>query len=339
MAATPERRQAIPDYRITIGGEDITPKVRPRLVSLRISEKRGGEADQLDLVLDDADGKLALPKKGALIRVRLGWAQGADVRPGLVDKGSFKVDEVEWGGEPDKITIRGRSADLTDKFRVRQERSWRDTTLGAIVREIAGANGLEPKIDAKLAAITISVLAQHNESDMALLRRLGRQHDAVATVKDGKLIFSPIGKGATASGRALPGLTIKRSDGSGPSYRELDRGGSAGVEARWHDQGTGTRKTVKAGGGTGKPRRLRRVFHSEADARAAANAANGRTKRGAAEFGFTLAYGRADIYPERAVTLSGFKPEADAKTWLIAELTHELDKQGYRNTLKLETKG
>jgi hypothetical protein len=51
----------IPDWRVTLEDTDLTERMRPRLVSLAISEKRGDEADQLDIVLDDADGLLAIP--------------------------------------------------------------------------------------------------------------------------------------------------------------------------------------------------------------------------------------------------------------------------------------
>jgi phage protein U len=71
----------IPDWRVTLDGTDLTERMRPRLVSLAISEKRGDEADQLDIVLDDADGLLAIPPEGARLLVMLGWKQGRDVAP------------------------------------------------------------------------------------------------------------------------------------------------------------------------------------------------------------------------------------------------------------------
>lgn len=345
--------QPLADYRLTIDGDDMspaagakgvdfTPKVRPRLISLSVTEKRGGEADQLELVLDDTDGKLKLPRKGAVIALSLGWARGTGVTVGLVDKGRFKVDDVEWSHAPDQVSIRARSADLTADFKVRREQGYRDTTLGAIAREVAGRAGLEAKVDGDLADIPVPVLAQHHTSDMQLLRRLGREHDAVATVKAGKLILSPIGKGASASGAALPAITLRPADvAPGSRYREVDRAADAGVEARWHDSDAGERRTVTAGGGgdaKGKPRRLRRVYHSEADASAAAKAEASRAARAEAEFECALPLGRPDIAPEQAVTLAGFKDAADARKWLIAEATHTLDSSGLKTSVKLETK-
>lgn len=334
----------IADFRLTLAGQDlrgdiftaiaevvdITAKVRPRLLSLTLTEKRGGEADQLDILLDDADGQMDLPKKGAALQLKLGWRAGSMVPVGLVDKGRFLVDEVEWSGPPDQIRITARSADLTSSFRVRREKSYRDTTLGAIAQQVAQAHGWTSRIDPTLAAIAIRILGQSHQSDMALLRRLGREHDAVATVKNRTLILSPIGKGATATGRSFPAIALTRRDGSGFVYREVDRSAEAGVEARWHDQNSGDRQTVKVGGGDrkGKAHRLRRVYHSEAEARAAASAANNRNARAEAEFEIALGYGRPDYQPEQPAVLRGFKQQVDARRWIIAELSHSLDGAG-----------
>ena len=132
-------RQPTPDYTITLDGRDLSPKIAPRLISLTVNECRGGEADTLDLVLDDSDGRLALPPKGAVLAVSMGWVGKA-----LVNKGTFKVDEVEHAGTPDTITVRARSASMTKDMSERQEKSWHGQTLDAIVRAIAGKHKLNP---------------------------------------------------------------------------------------------------------------------------------------------------------------------------------------------------
>lgn len=347
-----DRRANIPGFRLSIGNVDlaggvfaelrdlidITAKIRPRLIGLALTEKRGGEADQLDVTLDDSDGRLDLPRKGQVVKLQLGWLQGGDVKVGLVDKGAFTVDEVEWSQAPAQIRLTARSADLTAGFRVRREKSHLDTTLGAIARKVASAHGYQARVAPELENVAVPALVQHGQSDMALLHRLGREHDAVAQIKDRRLILSPVGRGVSPSGRALPALTIAATDGSGGRYREVDRTADAGVEARWHDSDSATRKTVGVGTGKGTPHRLRKVYHSEADARTAANAAHAKAKRAAAEFDFTLGYGRPDLYPERPVALTGFKPTIVGQKWVIAELSHNLDGQGGLGTsLKLET--
>ncbi|WP_226941135.1 phage tail protein I [Janthinobacterium violaceinigrum] len=46
--------------------------VSPRLINLTLTLCRGDESDQLDISLDDSDGKLALPPRGAQIALALG---------------------------------------------------------------------------------------------------------------------------------------------------------------------------------------------------------------------------------------------------------------------------
>ncbi|MBH9536916.1 contractile injection system protein, VgrG/Pvc8 family [Novosphingopyxis sp. YJ-S2-01] len=348
----------IADYRLSLEGRDLglgaptgisvfgidfgkllMDRIGPRLIGLQLTEKRGGEADQLDITIHDHDGQMEIPKAGAVLSLALGWKGGADVTLGLVPKGRFKVDEAEWSGPPDIVTIRARSADFAASFNVRKERSHRDTTVGAIVAKVAREQGLQPHCDPALANIPVPVLAQDGQSDMAMIRELGRRHDAVATVKDGKLILAPIGRGRTAAGKAIAGLLITRASGEAYSYRRAERGQYGGVEAGWHDQDAGKRKTVKVGTAVEgrKPKRLKKTYATEADARRAAEAEQGRMNRAAAEFGITLALGRPDIFPDRPATLSGFKPEIDAKRWLIAEVMHTLDASGLHSALKLQT--
>ena len=177
---------------------------------------------------------------------------------------------------------------------------------------------------------------------MALLRRLGRDYDAVATVKKGTLLFTPIGKGATPGGTAFGIAALARDrDTMRHSYRTVDRDQDGGVEAVWHDQDTARRHTVQQGThARSTPKRLRRVYATEADARAAVAAEHARTLRQEFTLDLDLALGRPDLFPERQVALTGWKPEIVAHDWLIAEATHSLDgRGGIATRLRLETPG
>ncbi len=59
--AVSDRRQYRRMPRLTSTVRISLDKIRPRLASLSITEKRGDEADQLDMVLDDSDGRFELP--------------------------------------------------------------------------------------------------------------------------------------------------------------------------------------------------------------------------------------------------------------------------------------
>lgn len=331
-----DRIANIPDFRVTLGDTDLTDRMRPRLVSLTLSEKRGDEADQLDIVLDDSDGGLAIPPEGATLRLALGWKQGRDVAPGLIEKGTFKVDDVSHSGPPDQVRIRARAADFTSDIRNRREQSWKNTTLGAVLTEVAGRNGLTPRITADLASISLTTISQSRQSDIAFLRRLGRENDAVATIKDGKMIFARKGAGTTASGATLPTLTIRRSAGDGHSWQRQKRDGQAGVTASWHDRKAAKRQTVTVGDKDGA-KRLRKTFADEASARRAATAEQARLKRAPATLDMRLALGRADIYVDLRASVTGIKVGID-DTWLVTEVTHSLDNRGgFKTALKMET--
>ncbi len=331
----------IPAWKVMLDGKDLTDKLDPRLLSLTIAEKRGDEVDQLDLVLSDADGLLDLPKSGAVLTVQMGWKQGSGLPAGLISKGSYKVDEVTWNGPentPDQVTIRARSADLTDAFRVRRERSFVGKTVREIISAIAADNGLIPKIDATLGAKVIPALGSGAKSDAALLRALGKRFDAVATVKAGTLIFAPVGGGKTGSGTALPTEEIDRAATGSADYQRVERDSYNGVTANWHDKASGTRKKVTvAGSGTGKAKHLRKVYASEADAKQAADAENSRMGRAKARASIELGHGRPDIFPERPIKLTGFKAEINGHSWIVAECSHSMDGQGgLKSRLTLE---
>lgn len=217
-------------YRVLVDDKDITTSLAGRLVSLSLTDNRGFEADQLDIQLDDTDGKLDLPPRGAELRIAFGWAD-----QGLIDKGSYTVDEVEHSGAPDTLTIRARSADLRSGLTTQRERSWHDVTLGDIVETIADECDLEPLIQATLAGQYIEHIDQTNETAANLLTRLAKQFDAIATVKNDKLLFIPAAGGVSASGLKLPTVTIKRESGDQHRFSISDRETYAGVKATYND--------------------------------------------------------------------------------------------------------
>lgn len=198
-----DNRTAIvrPVFKVVVGGTDVTRRLESHLSSMTVIACREDHADQLELEFEDTAGRIAMPRKGVSIEVSLGFDTS-----GMYVQGSYMVDEVEHRGAPDTITVRARSARLSSPLAVRKERSWSDTTVGHIVSVIAGEHGLTPRVSDALASQPVSQLDQ-TESDMALLRRIGKQWDALATIKNGYLLFAPIGHGKTAGGTELSTLT------------------------------------------------------------------------------------------------------------------------------------
>ena len=324
-----------PICKVVVNGNDITDLLlggqQPRLVSIELTDNRGLEADQLDITLSDHDGLLAIPPRGATVRLWLGWDD-----TGLVDKGSFTVDETEHSGAPDTLSIRARSADLRGGLKTKKERSFDATTLGTVIGAIATAQGLTPVVSAVLAGIELLHLDQANESDANLLSRLGREHDAIATVKADRLLFLPTGKATTASGLSLPHVTLTRADGDQHRFLQADRDSYTGVKAYYYEVNSAEKKEAIAGGGE-NIKELRHSFTDQASALQAARAEWNRLQRGTATLSYTLARGRPELTPDQTYSLTGIKAEIAAIIWLGGNLRHSFTPDSLTTSMELES--
>ncbi|OLU22537.1 late control protein [Pseudomonas sp. PA15(2017)] len=321
-----------PACRVVVDGRDITAAVTERLISINLTDNRGIEADTLDIQLSDHDGLLAIPPRGAVVRLWLGWSD-----TGLTDKGTYTVDETEHSGAPDVLNIRARSADLRAGFKVKRERSWNAATLGAVITALASGNGLQAIIAPALINIALAHLDQANESDANLLARLGEQHDAIATVKAGRLLFMPTGASTTASGLALPHITLTRADGDQHRYLQADRNAYTGARAYYYETNSAAKQEAIAGTGDNL-KDLRHTYTDQATALAAARAEWNRLQRGTATLSYQLAKGRPDLIPELTYSLTGIKDEIAAIVWLGANVQHSFTPEAYTTSLELEAK-
>ena len=357
-----------PDFMLMLDSKDITGNISNRLMSLTMTDNRGFEADQLDIELDDADGLVELPLRGAVLTLYLGWKGFA-----LIGKGSFTVDEVEHHGAPDTVTIRARSADFRGTLNSRREESWHDKTLGEIVAAIATRNKLASSVIPELAGIKIPHIDQSQESDAKFLTRLAERNGGEVSVKAGKLLFLRVGRGVTTSGKAIPQVTITRSDGDRHQFSIADRGAYTGVTAKWlhtkdpkpkkvkikrkpkeqhlralqHPKAKTKKKETKTPearegeymvGEDDNVFALTTIYATKAQAMRAAQAKWDKLQRGVAEFSIRLATGRADLYPETPVQVSGFKRVIDEQSWTITKVMHSLSNSGFTTSLELEVR-
>ncbi|HHR6117668.1 TPA: phage late control D family protein [Providencia alcalifaciens] len=347
--------ESTPIFVLAANGVNINAQVQGRLISLSMTDNRGFEADQIDIELDDSDGQLALPKRGEKLSLHLGWKNEA-----LIYKGTFTVDEIEHSGTPDRLMIRGRSADFRETLNVKREQSYHQKTLGDIVRTLAERNKLKPVIDNKLDKIRISHIDQTNESDGSFLTRVAKLEGAIVAVKDGNLLFMRQGEGLTASGQAIPTMHITRSVGDGHRFSLADRGAYTGVVANWlNTREPKNKKKVEIkrkrktsaskeapkekqgeylAGEQGNVLTLSHTYATKENAERAAKAQWEKIQRGVASFSIQLAKGRADLYPEMPITLSGFKPEIDNAEWTLTRVVHTLHDSGFMTALELEVK-
>lgn len=316
-------------------GTDLADKIDPRFLSLTLVEKRDGSADELTLKLQNADGKLAVPRAGRILSLSLGWESRFDAFPvGLIDKGKFRVDEVEEEGPPDAVIIRARSADMASTYAKRRSRVWHDTTLGAVLSDIAARQGIEARVHPDLATQPIEALEQHNKADMAMVQDLGKRFDATATWKDRKLVFLPKGSTTTAGGKVIPALILTRQDGWFYRFIRAERSAQTGVEAQYHDGSSGARKTVTQGAGDAY--RLKHIYASKSSATRAAKSNLAKRRRAKSKFEYYLAVADCRLRPNQGVTLTGWSKAVSDTKWLIDSIDTTMDAGGLKQMVRFE---
>lgn len=326
-----ETEYPFPIYRIEVEGNDISPLLVDRLISLSIKDNRGLVVDSVDIDLDDSDGLLEIPPEGAIIQVWLGWSN-----TGLVDKGKYKVESVTHRGAPDVLSISAFSNDVSEGLKQKRERNFSNKTIQAIFENVGAEYELKTIVHDTLASRVISYIAQ-NESDANLITRIADEHDAIATVKNGHLILLPRGVSQTVSGLPLPTAQIIRSDGDGHNYTTgtgTDR--ITGVKAYYYDAGKSKKLHVVIGDNEDNLKEIRYVHRDKKTAELAAQAEYNRCKRSSQKLSYTLAHGRPDLIPEQEFIFTGLKPQIDDIIWLGTNITHKYDDTGYTTSVELE---
>ncbi|WP_249111411.1 MULTISPECIES: phage late control D family protein [Pasteurellaceae] len=334
---------------------DISQLISHRLINLTLTDSRGFEADQLDLTLDDSDGLLELPPRNAILTLGFGWQSES-----IVYKGKYTVDEIEHSGSPDQVTIRARSADMRGTLLDRKDRSFHKKTIKQIVELIADENKLTAMVGQNFTQQVIDHIDQTGESSINFLSRLAKEYDAIATVKNGNLLFIEAGECKTASGKMLPEIYITRNQGDQHRYSIAEGENYKAVKAYYHNTDTGKRGEVYFDDNTKiektrkkialkqtKPaitdsdniKRLSHTYKTEQSARKAVVREFKKLGRGTANFSLTLAQGNPDLMPELPLKLFGFKKEIDINNWVIKQVVHSISADsGYTTSIECELK-
>ena len=114
-------RHLTPAAVLTINGQPFGTQTMSRIISIEMTDKRGFEADELTITLDDHDGSLAIPKIGDKITLEMGYKE-----TGLVDKGEYLFTEFTASGAPDMLSITARAADLAETLAQQRKKAGTD---------------------------------------------------------------------------------------------------------------------------------------------------------------------------------------------------------------------
>lgn len=330
-----------PAFSVSAEGRDITRALRECLAELVLTDNGGATAKADELKITLLSETLALPSKGARLRLALGFNDN------LVDKGWFVVSGVGSGGPPRRIEIYATAAPMNAQKQPgdvtsHKTRSWDNLRLADLIKTVAADNGLMPKVAAELADIHIDHVDQVAESDANLLSRLAQTYNAVSKPAGGYWLFLKQGAMATASGRQIGSIIITPEEVSNWSYSEGQRGSSTGkatgkdagekgkgkIGVRYYDEADGRTKmsTVDHDGPS-----LTNPYTQPAKATADQHAKSRKTQAQRNEQKMSLSGPcrpkHIALTAESGVTTSGFGSRED-RDWNVESLTFSLTSAG-----------
>ena len=319
-----------PDYRLTANDSDITATINQHLNNIEYSDSAGIESDSLTITLAD-DGTIKWPTKGAVLDFWLGYNNRLNY------KGKFIVTELDHTGPPDNIIMHATASDHLSNTKSQRSANWSGWTYEQIINQIASNMGLIPVVSDRLKNIRHDALYQMAESDLHFLTRLAVNNGAIAQAKGGRLLFVQQGLAITASGHAMPSVTIDRSQSSGHSYEERGRNEYTRTAATYYlirnDTINGRQIPIRryyiVYSGTGSS-----TYHvpgysdSKEAAQRSADAARLGLDRSASKFSIGLASGLPSLTAETLLIPTGFRARIAELDWVIEQVTHNLDGGG-----------
>lgn len=321
-----------PKVEITVDGTPVASAFYERLISVSVTDKEGLASDTFQMDLNDGPPSfLAIPRKGAIVDIRLGYGHARSL-------GLYVVDKVKVDFLPYKMSISGKARDMrSGKMKERQERHWDNKTVKDIVSDIAAESGLAASVDAEIGAHRYEWFGQQDESSVNVLRRLADRHNGLFKVRDGRLVFSKRGSGNAAGGSFLgsvvvgPGTIIQ---GTG-SFEANDHTRYKKVVAYHQDKGKAERLEVEADSSADGDSiyRIPEPFADISEADKAAQAKAKELKRGEGAASVTVV-GDTAIVAGAPLLFEKVRPGLDGVPYIIDTATHTFSKgEGYRTQI------
>lgn len=177
-----------PIFRLIFRGIDISSEVAPHLVSCTYVDKVHGEADEIDVTVQDKDGLWRgswCPEHGDAVELWIGY-KGEP----MVYCGSFEIDELNaiLGRGGDAFSFKGVSAPVSKAIRTRKSQRFEKQKLKEVAQKIGQTHGMQ--IVGTPPDIRFEHVAQRRERDLEFLSRLSDDYGAYFTVKGKKMVFA-----------------------------------------------------------------------------------------------------------------------------------------------------
>ncbi|MBK9083231.1 MAG: late control protein D [Rhizobiales bacterium] len=177
-----------PKFRIVYKGIDISSEIAPHLIACTYTDKVHGEADEIEVEVQDKDGLWRggwCPEHGDVVSLAIGYEPGP-----LAPCGDFEIDEpnARLGRDGDTFSFRGLSAPVSKSLRTRKTKGYERQSLKDVAGKIAGDHGLS--IVGAPPDVFFERLTQRRERDLEFLSRLADQFGAYFSVRGRQLVFA-----------------------------------------------------------------------------------------------------------------------------------------------------
>jgi phage protein D len=187
--------------KVFVGGNDVTNRFYPTLVSASVMRSARDEADSADLVLADPDGQTFMPETGDDVIIHMGTEEDG---VGQVFEGF--IDTVRGTGGKSSgrtISIVASSVDFKSPAKAAGLRSASDKTFEEVAGDWGQKAGLTVTVAGDLASEFRSYWIMQHESFMGWGQRMAHELGASFKVIGKRAFFAPLNEGISATGKTL----------------------------------------------------------------------------------------------------------------------------------------
>ena len=214
--------------RILVDGVDVTDRIEPHLISVRVIS---GEPFTAEIELDDRDARLPAPALNAKVNVELGWASESiiSVFDGYVSKKESAFGRKQ-GGRRMFIQATGPNwlSDIKTPFQdtmgtgtIPGQQQGDQHSMGDWLKQVAGSGGGSAVVSPGFDGVTRDHWQQNNVSPVQVFRDLAEKMGGMFNITSGnRFLFLKPGEGG---GGGVTGNVIAKWGDNMISWRvELD---------------------------------------------------------------------------------------------------------------------
>ena len=297
------------EIKCIVNGKDISDKVKDYLVTMVIVDNDGTDADTLDMTLSNY---IKRPEGQDEIKL---WINTHFY-------GIYTVNETQTNDE-NLLNVSATSANFHKTLKTKQNKSYGETTLHALINKVAEKHKLKTKID--FEDIAYENIVQEKESDLHFLKRMADKYDAIFSIKNEVLIFRK-------RDAEFPEFTIDINDCKPWSIKHIARKKYNSCTASWRS--TKENKTLSTSAGSGEPvLKVTGDYLSDTDAQLVAKGALAKSKRQTKEGTFS----KTGEYLSAGSTLLVIGSKQDNGKYTIRTVTTTVDRDiGFRVDVEFE---